>query len=340
MVADSQIGVIDCGIHAVVADLATLAAHAPARVRERLAGGGARGRGSGTPALGPTGADPVAVRREVFDEFGIARGVLLAIPAYAPQSEIEVAAAIASATNNWQIERWLEAETRLRGSIAIASEEADLAVAEIERHAGDSRFAQIQIVGRSRSPLGNPKYWPIYEAAANAGLPVAIHPAGDGDYPATGAGWPSFDLEERIVPACAMQANLVSLVCEGVFARFPGLRVLCSGAGFAWSPSLIWRLDASWRLLRDEVPDLTRPPSEYIREQVWWTTQPMAEPTRSEYPLALFDQFAFDDRLVFASGYPGPDFNALDTALPADLPEATRQRIARQNAIDLYRGRV
>ena len=84
----------------------------------------------------------------------------------------------------------------------------------------------------------------------------------------------------------ASRSALASLVLEGVFERFPKLKMVMIEAGFGWAPSLAWRLDKVWQRLQSEVPHVKRPPSEYIREQVWWTTQPMEDPERREH---LFD---------------------------------------------------
>ena len=51
--------------------------------------------------------------------------------------------------------------------------------------------------------------------------------------------------------------------------------------GFAWLPALVWRLDRTVERMRGEVPHLKRKPSEYIREHIWVTTQPMEEPERT-----------------------------------------------------------
>ena len=49
---------------------------------------------------------------------------------------------------------------------------------EIERYAGDPRFVQVLLPTTAEYPLGNRKYWPIYAAAAEAGLPLVVHTGG------------------------------------------------------------------------------------------------------------------------------------------------------------------
>jgi hypothetical protein len=52
-----------------------------------------------------------------------------------------------------------------------------------------------------------------------------------------------------------------------------------------------------------EVPHLTRPPSEYIKRNFWYTTQPMEEPPQPELLRRTFDWVGWD-RLLFSSDYP------------------------------------
>ncbi len=136
--------------------------------------------------------------------------------------------------------------------------------------------------------------------------------------------------------AGAFQAQVGSLVCEGVLTRFPSLRFVLIEGGFAWLPPLMWRLDRAWRKLRAEVPDLDRLPSELIRDRVWVSTQPMEEPERpGQYP-ELLEQLAMPDRIMFSTDYPHWDFDSPDRALPTQLPSAVRRGILHDNAAALY----
>jgi predicted TIM-barrel fold metal-dependent hydrolase len=99
----------------------------------------------------------------------------------------------------------------------------------------------------------------------------------------------------------------------------------------------MWRLDRSWRRLREEVPHLRRAPSEYIREHFWLTTQPIEEPSKPAYFGQLLEQLDMDDRLMFATDYPHWDFDAPDLAIPANLPATLRRSIMAENARAFYR---
>ena len=99
---------------------------------------------------------------------------------------------------------------------------------------------------RTDEPLGRRRYWPIFEAAVRNNLPIAVHVGGTNGHPSTGGGWPSYYMEEHHAVAQTMQAVLTSLVFEGVFERFPKLRVVIMEGGLGWIPSLSARMDKHW----------------------------------------------------------------------------------------------
>jgi hypothetical protein len=68
-------------------------------------------------------------------------------------------------------------------------------------------------------------------------------------------------------------------------------------------PPLCWRLDKVWKKLRSEAPHLQRPPFEYIREHVWFTTQPIEEPEDRRHVVETIDWIGWD-RMLFSTDYP------------------------------------
>lgn len=347
--ARTKPAIIDCDIHNELDSERDLYPFLSARWREHLQTYGMHGpsgadyprfqnrRNDAFPPSGRApGSDCAFTTTQLLDEWNVAFGILNPLTGAGAQLNPEFDAALATAVNDWQVAEWLDREPRLRASLILPFEHADLAVAEIERRVHDPRFVQVQFSGRPREPMGRRKYWPIYEACAAHGLAVMSHAFGSGGQPITGCGWPSFYIEDHVGPSQSMQANLISLVVEGVFEQFPDLRVVSAENGFGWAPSLAWRLDTTYEALRGEVPHLRRRPSEYLHDHVWFCTQPIEEPHQPDDLPWLIEQVGAD-RLIFASDYAHWDWDAPDTALPLRLPDDVRRGIFFENARALYR---
>jgi len=298
--------------------------------------------GDGMPPS--TSLEPV--RRQVLDAYSEDIGVLtpadgLAIPVMPSAYR---AAALARAHNDWIRERWLAEEPRLRGSIVCPTQDPVAAAAEIRRCAEDERFVQVILVGGSERPYGEPRYLPIFEAAAECGLPVAIHCGAEGiglAAPSGGAGPPTFYIEWHTL-GCAgsIMAHLVSLLCHGVFDRLPSLSVLMMEGGVAWLPGILWRLDTNWRALRVEVPWLERKPSEVVRERIRFTTQPLEHTDGNDKLLfEMLEAVGAPEILCFASDYPHWDSDEPSHMLKR-LPEAWREKVMHENAAALYGERL
>ncbi len=284
-----------------------------------------------------SGSEVAFSRQDFLDPYNVAYATLIPLTPAGSQLNLDLDAALATAVNDWQVAEWLDPEPRLRASMTVSTENPPAAVAEIRRRASDRRFVQVQFSGRPQEPMGRRKYWPIYEAAAENGLHIMSHAFGSYGNPITGAGWPSFYVEEHVGPAQAMQQNLISMVAEGVFDRFPTLKVVSVENGFGWIPSLMWRLDDAWTLLKSEVPHLKRAPSEYIREHVYLTTQPVEEPHKPEHFTQMLEQFGeMTSHILFASDYPHWDSDDPDFALPHQLSDELKQAIHYDNARKLF----
>lgn len=268
---------------------------------------------------------------------GIARGIVYAPYDLEALHNEDLAAALATAVNEWQRVAWLEQEPRLRGSILVRGRSQALAVAEIDRLAADSRFVQVLLPVRAEAPYGNRRYWPIFEAAARHRLPVAIYAGGTPGLPTTPAGWTSYAIEDYVAYSQTFAAQVLSLVSEGVFARYPDLRVTLISSGCSWLPSLLWRLDKNWRGLRREVPWLVRPPSEYVRDALRLTLAPFDGPAEAE-ALLEFSEWCGSEALLLYAGYDPaiPSSEQTPLALPDGLREAVRRAILTENARAIY----
>ena len=353
--AKSRLAIIDGDFHPGLRQLADLKPYLPAHAWEVLTTYGMRRRHGMSFEPYPKSA-PLACRRDAWPEGGgrpgsnleliqrqylDAYGVAFAIMGplgISGQSEInlDLSVALASATNDWQRDFFTRPDPRLRSAIVVPYEDGAASAREIERCAPDPAYAQVFMLTRTGEPAGNRRYWPIYEAAERHGLPVALHVFGASGHPYTGSGWPSYYVEEGAGHSTSCQTAVTSLVIEGVFERFPKLKVVIVEGGFAWLPALSWRLDKLYERMRGEVPHLKRKPSEYIREHIWVTTQPIEEPAEPRHLFEMMELVGWD-RLLFASDYPHWDFDDPLRAFPAGLAPDRRRQILSANAKAVYR---
>lgn len=294
-------------------------------------------RNDAWPPEGPPGSDLEFMRAQHLDANNVAYGMLMPLNrGPANQRNLDFGAALARAVNDWQLEYWLTKDARLRGSIVIAHDDPAAAIAEIESRANDKRFVQVMLPPHSLEPLGRRRYWPIYAKAAECGLPLALHVSGVNGYASTGSGHPSFYIEEHQTNVRGMQSVITSMVLEGVFERFPGLKVVLVEGGIAWAPALKWRLDKHWRAFRNETPQVKRPPSEYVREHFWFTTQPLDEPPRDSDLANVFEDIGHD-RVMFSTDYPHWDFDDPRFVLSKlNMDDEKRRAIFILNACKLY----
>ena len=346
---------IDCDVHHALRSLKDLYPYLSRRWREHLDHygsrqpvpfGGSAPYPKAAPALartdawppggGPPGSDLEFLRAQLLDRYDIEYGLLhLLFPQGMDQRNQELGAALCRALNEWVVEHWTRREKRLKAAIMVPGEDPEAAVEEIERWAGHADFVQVAMVTHSIEPLGRRRYWPVYDAAARHDLPVGLHSSGYNGHAVTAAGWPSFYVEEQHAAALSQQSVLVSLIAEGVFELYPLLRVVMIEAGFAWVPSLCWRLDRAWARMRDEVPHLTTAPSAYVRRHVWFTTQPADEPERPEELRRVIDWIGWD-RILFASDYPHWDMDNPELLFRFRVSEEERRMVTNGNARAVY----
>jgi uncharacterized protein len=292
------------------------------------------------PDGGVPGSDPEFVRDDLLDAHGVARALLLPIQAASVSwwTDGDEASALVSAYNDHFAAEWLPRDERFRMSIVVAPQNPDQAAAEIRRYGADERFACVWLP-MINILMGNRFYDPIYDAAQEFDLPIMLHPlGGDGNFQGmpTFAGGVPRSYSERYAILCQIaESNLSSAIFEGLFERFPRLRVVFAEYGWAWLPPLMWRMDATWKALRIETPWLQRAPSEYIDDHVRFTSEPAAEIPNHRFVQQVLEMMHAERTLMFSSDYPHWDSDDPETVFQHVDP-VLADRIMRRNAIETF----
>ena len=289
--------------------------------------------GGGLPA-----SDLAFTQAQLLDAWDVETAVLNPLLGIGEMLNLELGSVLATAANDWLAAEWLDPEPplprlhrrRLRG--------------RDRRRGGDRPDGRRQAVrpgagavAHHRAPGARALLADLRGGGERHGLPLGIHNGGWGGHPMTPAGFPSYYIEDTAAMALAYQAQVTSLLVEGVLTRFPGLRVVLIEGGFAWLPALMLAPRPGVAPAAEPRRRCsTAPPSELIRERIYVSTQPMEETERPEHFPELLEQLGMDDRIMFSTDYPHWDFDAPDMALPVRLPADLRRKILHDNAARLY----
>jgi predicted TIM-barrel fold metal-dependent hydrolase len=297
-------------------------------------------------AFGPNGGPPASdyetMRDQYLDPLNVHKAVLsFNIGLNGGLANMYLAKELVSAINDWNRDTWLARDDdRLTSVILVPSQDPLDAAREIRRVAGHPKIVEVLLVHNGLGkPFGHPVYHPIYEAAAEVGLPIGIHTGGEiwggGAHPSAG-GTPNSRLEYHTLFPQAMMHHATSLISHGVFEKFPSLRVLLIEAGVSWLPWLLWRMDAMFDGLRQESDWVRRLPSEYFRDHIRLTTQPLEMSPRPRQMVELLETLdGAQDMLCYASDY--PHWDADDPLIVANrLPKAWRPKLFYNNAAKFY----
>jgi predicted TIM-barrel fold metal-dependent hydrolase len=293
------------------------------------------GRPDWRPAQGKPGSDLAMVQRGAFDQLGASHAICNVL--YGAQAVYDpyMASAFCKAINDWIAAEWLSQDSRLRASIVVPMQAPDLAIEEIERRAADHRFVSILVLAQGETLLGRRHFWPVYQVAEKYKLPLAIHAGSQYRSAPSSIGWPSHRYEYYFVEAQAFQAQVLSLIYEGVFGKFPGLKVVLMESGVSWLPAFMWRANKTWRGVRVEVPWVEREPAAIIRDHIRVTMQPFDGPPDAAGVADVIEQIGSDKMFLFASDYPHWQFDG-DDAMPPHLPDDIVSRMCADNPLETF----
>jgi predicted TIM-barrel fold metal-dependent hydrolase len=340
--------VIDVDLHHQISQWSAVAPYVSSGLRWRVA------RPEGPPlarhgfkrvgaAVADPATDPARVKEHYLDARGVDRAILTgSLQSLGVQPNPDLAAALARGVNDWTLDNWVRPFNCYKGSILVAQQDPQQAVAEIDRIGDDPGMVQVLMGSASEAPLGRRAYHPIYAACVRHNLPLALHIGGEGagmSSPATAVGHPTTYFEWYGSLPQSYMGHIMSMVTEGVFERFPTLKVVLYDGGVFWLPHIMWRFDKNWKAQRSETPWVKLPPSRHILDHFYLTTYPLEAAPEAKHLHQVLEMIEAEHTLLFSSGYPnwelGDPFDMV-----RDVPDAFRQRVMVDNALAVYGDRL
>jgi 5-carboxyvanillate decarboxylase len=193
---------------------------------------------------------------------------------------------------------------RFAALAAIAPQAPQAAAKELERAVKQLKLKGAVINSHTNGEyLDDKKFWPIFEAAEALDAPIYIHP----NTPPRAMIGPllSRGLDGAIygfAVECGM--HLLTIIASGVFDRFPKLQMVFGHLGEGlpfWQFRLDFMHRAQVSTKRHEcLKPLKRKVSDYMRENVYYTTSGMAWE-----PAIMFTRSVVGgDRVLYAMDYP------------------------------------
>ena len=248
-----------------------------------------------------------------------------------------LAAAHCRAYNRWTFDACAGHRDRLYPVGHVSLRDPAAAVAELEWLASEGSrgffIGAMPIEGKS---FGHPEFDPVWAAAQDTDLAVNLHLVVHPRY--LGNEW------RRDPPADFMFASmnliqdarmaLTTMVYDGVFERFPGLRVAVVESSSGWVAEWIDRLDYRFSYM-GHTTRMKRPASEYFASNVWVSADPDERALPHMVELVGDDKFFIGSDYPHAEGFVDPVGKAREAL--ARLPGASVDRILGENAAAFFR---
>lgn len=285
------------------------------------------------------GSDPELVAQHLFSDRGVDVAVLHPM-GRGIMPDRHLGTAVLSATNEMMVSRWLEHSrfgSRFRGTLRVNPDDITGALREIDRWKDHPGIVQIGVPLQSRELYGKPQFWPLWEAAAAANLPVAVHlEVGEGiGFPPTPSGHTRTYEQYLGFSSLSYLYHLMNMIAEGVFERFPALRVVWADGAADFVTPFIWRMDTFGRPHLEQTPWAPRMPSHYLPGHVYFVQGGLDGPGEVDYAGDWLNFTDKQDKVMFGSSYPHWHCHDVDT-LPSALTAEQRDKLCWRNAAEFY----
>jgi 2,3-dihydroxybenzoate decarboxylase len=218
--------------------------------------------------------------------------------------DASTATALATSTNDQLAATIRQHPSRFAGLAAVAPQAPQAAAKELERAVQHLGLKGAVINSHTQGEyLDDEKFWDIFAAAEALDVPIYIHP-----------NTPSPQMVQPFLSRCLDAAiygfqaetglHALRLIVSGVFDRFPNLKIVLGHLGEGlpfWLSRIDFMHAGIVRANRSEgVKPLKKKPSDYLRENFYYTTSGMAwEPS-----VTFVQQQMGYDRVMYAMDYP------------------------------------
>ncbi len=193
---------------------------------------------------------------EFLDDVGIDWTVMYPTVAlsYGKIVSRDYAVAVCKAYNDWLPETYLKFNPRFKGMAIIPMQDPEEAAKELRRAVTELGMLGAMMPSNGLAqPLGAKQYWPIYEEANRLGCCLAVHGGAHDRF--------GMDHMNMYVPVHALghpwglTINCADIVYNGIFERFPRVRIAFLEGGIAWLLLLLERLHASHETHFQHIPE-------------------------------------------------------------------------------------
>ncbi len=213
-------------------------------------------------------------------------------------TDAEVGRASCEVYNDWLREQ-LAGDPRIKLAMMLPTWDVDMAIAEVERTAGDPSVGGLLLPLVGTPEWNMPQWEPLWGVVAETGKPIVMH-QGTGHDMIFYRGWGSATANLLATQSLAPRATAL-LSCGGVLERHPSLHVVLVEVNAGW---LAWTMSTLDNYYRDHAhwskPKLEEQPSDYIRRQVHATFQ--------DDPVAINNvNLTGVDCLLWGNDYPHPE---------------------------------
>ena len=300
--------------------------------------GGEYTKGTQGPDREYPGSHPEIAAKHLFEDRGVDVAILHPMTR-GIMPDRHLGTAIASAHNEMMVTRWLdhpEFGERFRGTLRVNPDDIAGALRDLERYKDHPRIVQLGVPLQSRELYGKPQYWPLWEAAVDAGLPVAVHfEVGSGvQLPPTPNGLTRTYEQYVGFTALNFLYHLMNMIAEGVFERTPALKfVWADGAADMLTP-FMWRMDCFGRPHLEQTPWAPKMPSDYLPDHVYFVQGSLDGPGDVEFAGEWAGFTGKDDMVMYGSSYPHWQLNEL--SVPSAYSADQRDKLCWRNAAELY----